>query len=310
MPFSRRAVSRRPWSLLLSRGTPRANLDCRRLAAPPRLSPGTLALRSSDFPLTPSGQRPSSPPRPRLLMCHAASHFATPATRSGAADGRSAIRHRFGPVPKGRFELPRAFAHYALNVARLPVPPLRRGACESRPWSRPSDSNRRPAVYETAALPTELGRRVGTAAPTTTQQYSTRPLARAMRLPDFTLPVRIHETPVLAHLELVPPRSGWSADSHGEGNDACPSSAVAARFTPAGSVPPREEPLPQPAFSVYSRPRSSGSVSVSTSGRARSIAWYAERWCETTLSASTSPPIRTGRSRRGSGRRSRLSPRR
>ncbi len=23
-------------------------------------------------------------------------------------------------VPKGRFELPRAYAHYALNVARLP----------------------------------------------------------------------------------------------------------------------------------------------------------------------------------------------
>ena len=29
------------------------------------------------------------------------------------------------PVPKGRFELPRGYPHYALNVARLPVPPLR-----------------------------------------------------------------------------------------------------------------------------------------------------------------------------------------
>lgn len=28
-------------------------------------------------------------------------------------------------VPKGRFELPRGYPHYALNVARLPVPPLR-----------------------------------------------------------------------------------------------------------------------------------------------------------------------------------------
>jgi hypothetical protein len=28
-------------------------------------------------------------------------------------------------VPKGRFELPRPYGHYALNVARLPVPPLR-----------------------------------------------------------------------------------------------------------------------------------------------------------------------------------------
>ena len=33
-------------------------------------------------------------------------------------------------VPKGRFELPRANAHYALNVARLPIPPLRRGGAE------------------------------------------------------------------------------------------------------------------------------------------------------------------------------------
>ena len=29
------------------------------------------------------------------------------------------------PVPKGRFELPRGYPHYALNVARLPIPPLR-----------------------------------------------------------------------------------------------------------------------------------------------------------------------------------------
>ena len=28
-------------------------------------------------------------------------------------------------VPKGRLELPRAKGHYALNVARLPIPPLR-----------------------------------------------------------------------------------------------------------------------------------------------------------------------------------------
>src|SRR5215212_650511 len=51
------------WSLLLSRGTPRANLDCRRAGdrAPPRLSPGTRALCSSDFPLAPKRQRPSLP---------------------------------------------------------------------------------------------------------------------------------------------------------------------------------------------------------------------------------------------------------
>src|SRR5215207_8432019 len=51
------------WSLLLSRGMPRANLDCRRVVsrAPPRLSPGTRALCSSDFPLAPKRQRPSLP---------------------------------------------------------------------------------------------------------------------------------------------------------------------------------------------------------------------------------------------------------
>src|SRR5215203_4782778 len=52
-------------------------------------------------------------------------------------------------VPKGRFELPRGYPHYALNVARLPVPPLRlvvRPPFGGR--SRPPDSNRGPAVYE------------------------------------------------------------------------------------------------------------------------------------------------------------------
>ena len=36
-------------------------------------------------------------------------------------------------VPKGRFELPRPYGHYALNVARLPVPPLRHVALTSAP---------------------------------------------------------------------------------------------------------------------------------------------------------------------------------
>jgi hypothetical protein len=34
-------------------------------------------------------------------------------------------------VPKGRLELPRPYGHYALNVARLPIPPLRRVALSS-----------------------------------------------------------------------------------------------------------------------------------------------------------------------------------
>lgn len=33
------------------------------------------------------------------------------------------------PVPRGRFELPRGYPHYALNVARLPVPPHRHVVC-------------------------------------------------------------------------------------------------------------------------------------------------------------------------------------
>src|SRR5215213_2630039 len=35
------------------------------------------------------------------------------------------ISQQGSAVPKGRFELPRGYPHYALNVARLPVPPLR-----------------------------------------------------------------------------------------------------------------------------------------------------------------------------------------
>ena len=59
----------RYWSLLLSRGLPRANLDCRRAVprAPPRLSPGTRALCSSDFPLAPKRQRPSLPTHPQVI---------------------------------------------------------------------------------------------------------------------------------------------------------------------------------------------------------------------------------------------------
>jgi hypothetical protein len=32
-------------------------------------------------------------------------------------------------VPKEGFEPSRAYAHYALNVARLPIPPLRQSTC-------------------------------------------------------------------------------------------------------------------------------------------------------------------------------------
>lgn len=75
--------------------------------APPRLSPGTLTLCSSDFPLA---------SRPATVLPNA----------TQLLKPRACQRQAPAPaVPKGRFELPRAFAHYALNVARLPVPPLR-----------------------------------------------------------------------------------------------------------------------------------------------------------------------------------------
>ncbi len=59
--FSRHRRTGAGWFLLLSHCEQCANLDCRRVAAPPWLSPGTLTLCSSDFPLIPGGtsDRPS-----------------------------------------------------------------------------------------------------------------------------------------------------------------------------------------------------------------------------------------------------------
>src|SRR5579883_1178356 len=64
------------------------------------------------------GEVPQAPPVQSVAP-------ATPGSPdSGVPQAYQDDAHR-GPVPKGRFELPRASAHYALNVARLPVPPLR-----------------------------------------------------------------------------------------------------------------------------------------------------------------------------------------
>lgn len=43
-----------------------------------------------------------------------------------------------GPVPRGRFELPRGYPHYALNVARLPVPPHRHDSGVCPPGMEPT----------------------------------------------------------------------------------------------------------------------------------------------------------------------------
>ena len=52
-------------------------------------------------------------------------------------------------VPRRRLELLRAYAHHPLKMACLPIPPPRH-------WQGRQDSNPRPAVLETAALPAEL----------------------------------------------------------------------------------------------------------------------------------------------------------
>ncbi len=139
-------LPKQAWSLLLSRSrrtVPIWTVD-RSGDPPPWLSPGTLALCSPDFPLA-HRQRPSPRPLDALFTCKRAKRARRPLGPSG--------RYRVHMVPKGRFELPRGYPHYALNVARLPVPPLRPVDCHREIWSRPWDSNPRPAVYETAALP-------------------------------------------------------------------------------------------------------------------------------------------------------------
>ena len=121
-----------------------ANLDCRQANCPPPwLSPGTRALRSSDFPRT----AVSHHPRPSFRPCHSLVNVrAEPEGQAGSRCRRGDLNSHGSP-------------HYALNVARLPIPPLRPDAIRLfDAWSRPGDSNPRPAVYETAALPTELGR--------------------------------------------------------------------------------------------------------------------------------------------------------
>ena len=64
------------------------------------------ALCSPDFPLADASDRPFD--ERQLLTCTAKPKL-----------------HRTPVVPKARFELARPYGHYALNVARLPVPPLR-----------------------------------------------------------------------------------------------------------------------------------------------------------------------------------------
>ena len=121
----------RDWSLLLSRGCPRADLDCRRPVAR-RASlaftrhPCSVQLGLSSGVFTPATIL--AHPDPRLSTCGRGCRGG----RVSRLQGGYIPCHPVTPkpshprlVPKGRFELPRGYPHYALNVARLPVPPLR-----------------------------------------------------------------------------------------------------------------------------------------------------------------------------------------
>ena len=108
--FSRAAET--AWNgFCCSRVRKRANLDCRRPKAPPWLSPGTLALCSSDFPLDPE----RSSDRPSLTL-------------------RSVVKvSNETQVPKGRLELP-WIAPLRPERSASAISPLRHDAPDGSDW--------------------------------------------------------------------------------------------------------------------------------------------------------------------------------
>jgi hypothetical protein len=153
--FSPFVIDERQLSLLLSRSgsVPIWTVNVTNHASPAFTGhPCSMQLGLSSDPRGASDHS-SLPYRQRIRMLRS--------TSPSCGDGMQPISGcvRDDAVPKGRFELPRGYPHYALNVARLPFRHF--GllmVAREEPRSRPPDSNRRPAVYETAALPTELGR--------------------------------------------------------------------------------------------------------------------------------------------------------
>ncbi len=81
-------------------------------------APSLCAARTFLWPAR--GQRPSSLPSSSVVNVR----------RFAAVGSRRCVET---VVPKGRFELPRGCPHYALNVARLPVPPLRLALASAEP---------------------------------------------------------------------------------------------------------------------------------------------------------------------------------
>ena len=120
------------WFLLLSRPETR-------LCGLSTLESAALAFarhpRSVQLGLSSSAEAPATilaHPIPQLSRCETHVGDGLWMTSDGSRNrpithGPSPITRCGSAVPKGRFELPRGHPHYALNVARLPVPPLRLG---------------------------------------------------------------------------------------------------------------------------------------------------------------------------------------
>ena len=105
--------------LLSSTVTVNANLDCQRvLHVSPAFTghPCSVQLGLSSRPK--ASDHPFSLQARQLSKCE-------PAMTASRSVVISLAKPPTEMVPKGRFELPRGYPHYALNVARLPVPPLR-----------------------------------------------------------------------------------------------------------------------------------------------------------------------------------------
>ena len=116
--------------------------DCPFHSSPPGRRLGLCCSRDSVAAITPiwTVDMPSTACRPdfhRAPTLCAARTFLWPGQRSPVRNQplvkvTASECWPWSMVPKGRFELPRPYGHYALNVARLPVPPLRRDIHLSR----------------------------------------------------------------------------------------------------------------------------------------------------------------------------------
>src|SRR5713226_926728 len=68
----------------------------------------------------------------RNLDARGVRYAVLPYSTEPAGDGQADNKEKKDLVPKRGLEPPRPDGHYTLNVARLPIPPLRRMLCRSR----------------------------------------------------------------------------------------------------------------------------------------------------------------------------------